>query len=66
MNNRRDLEASVKQTGNSPDRSLSTGVPRWVKVFGIIAIVLVLAFVILHLTGHGFGGHGMHGTEHVG
>ncbi len=24
--------------------------PRWVKVFGIIAIVLVLLFVILHFT----------------
>jgi hypothetical protein len=28
-----------------------------VKVFGIIVIVLVLAFVILHLAGGGFGGH---------
>ena len=33
--------------------------PRWVKVFGAIGIVLLVAFVILHLTGHGFGGqHG--------
>ncbi len=32
--------------------------PRWVKIFGIIAIVLVLLFVILHLTGHSPGGHG--------
>ena len=31
--------------------------PRWVKVFGIIVIVLILLFVILHLTGGGFGGH---------
>jgi hypothetical protein len=54
----------VKRTRDSHDRSLSTGAPRWVKGFGIIAIVLVLAFVILHLTGHGFGGHGMHGMEH--
>jgi hypothetical protein len=38
---------------------LGTGAPRWVKVFGIIAIVLVLLFVVLHLSGHGFGGHGM-------
>jgi hypothetical protein len=35
----------------------ATGAPRWVYVFGIIFIVLVLAFVILHLTGHGLGGH---------
>jgi hypothetical protein len=31
--------------------------PRWVYVFGIIAVVLVLLFVVLHLTGHGLGGH---------
>jgi hypothetical protein len=26
-------------------------------MFGIIALVLVLLFVILHLTGHSLGGH---------
>jgi hypothetical protein len=31
--------------------------PRWVWVFGIIAVILVVAFVLLHLTGHGMGGH---------
>ena len=31
--------------------------PRWVYVFGVIAVILVLAFVVLHLTGHGMGGH---------
>jgi hypothetical protein len=31
--------------------------PRWVKIFGIIAIVLILLFVILKLTGIG-GNHG--------
>ena len=40
--------------------------PRWVKVFGIVALVLVLAFAILHLMGGGFRGHGpaAHGTDH--
>ena len=33
------------------------GTPRWVKVFGIFALVLVLLFVILHLTGRGLGDH---------
>ena len=44
-----------------PDSRLSTGAPRWVKVFGIIAIVLVLLFVVLHLSGHGMNhmGHGV-------
>ena len=39
------------------------GIPRWVKVFGIIAIGLVLLFVIVVLTGVG----GPHGPgRHVG
>jgi hypothetical protein len=32
------------------------GTPRWVKVFGIITLVVVLLFVILKLAGG--GGHG--------
>jgi len=31
--------------------------PRWVKASGIITLLLILLFVILHLTGHGFGSH---------
>ena len=31
--------------------------PRWVKILGIVALVLVLLFGILHLTGFG-GNHG--------
>ncbi len=31
--------------------------PRWVKVSGIIFIILILLFVILHLAGGGMGGH---------
>jgi hypothetical protein len=44
------------ETGVGSDRE-STTTPRWVKVFGIIALVLVLLFVIMLLTGVG-GGHG--------
>jgi hypothetical protein len=45
---------------------VDTGTPRWVKVFGIIAIVLVLLLVIIHLTGHSPSGHTSHPslTEH--
>jgi hypothetical protein len=43
---------SHSDTGDEPP-----GTPRWVKVFGIIAIILILLFVILHLTGRGLGGH---------
>lgn len=41
-------------------RSLSgspPSTPRWVKVLAIIVLVLVAAFVILHLAGGGFGSH---------
>ena len=37
------------------DRSSPPSTPRWVKVSGIIVIVLILLFVILHLTGNAFG-----------
>jgi hypothetical protein len=37
-------------------RSIAT-TPRWVKVFGIIAVVLVLLFAVLHLTVNGLSDH---------
>jgi hypothetical protein len=39
------------------DGGSTSSAPRWVKVSGIITVVLVLLFVIMHLTGHGLGGH---------
>jgi hypothetical protein len=43
----------------SQDTDTRPGMPRWVKVFGIIVIVLVLLFVISMLAGvrHGPGMH---------
>ncbi|MBT2492898.1 hypothetical protein J7E96_31190 [Streptomyces sp. ISL-96] len=41
----------------SPDTGSGTGAPRWVKVFAIITVVVVVLFVILLLT-KGPGGHG--------
>ena len=35
-------------------------VPRWVKIFGVAGIVLIVLFIVLHVSGHGFGGHSMH------
>jgi len=43
-------------TGVGPDRESTTATPRWVKVFGIIALVVVLLFIILMFT-RGPGGH---------
>jgi hypothetical protein len=40
-----------------PPNSNNTGTPRWVKMFGLGALVLTL-FIILHLViGGGFHGH---------
>jgi hypothetical protein len=39
------------------DRQSLPGLPRWVKVSAIIAVLLVLAFVAVHLAGGGFRGH---------
>jgi hypothetical protein len=35
------------------------GMPRWLNVFGIIAIVVIVLFVILHFSFGGPMGHGM-------
>ena len=41
----------------SPDHDAeNAGTPRWVKAFGIIVLVLVLVFAVVHLTMGGLGG----------
>jgi len=49
----------MAQTPRDPGPGSARGTPRWVKVFGIIALVLVLVFVISLLAGvrHGPGLH---------
>jgi hypothetical protein len=42
-------------TDSGYDRGSTTGAPRWVQVFGIIVVALILLFVILQLTR--IGGH---------
>jgi hypothetical protein len=50
-------------TGDGPDRESVTTTPRWVKVFGVIAFVVVLLFVIALFTGgHGPGRHSSGGV----
>ena len=52
-------------TGVGPDRGSPPSTPRWVKVFAIIAIVLVLLFVILQVAGgdHGPSRHSPSGAD---
>jgi hypothetical protein len=40
-----------------PDDGDDTRTPRWVKVSGVIALVLIVLLVLMHLTGGGLGGH---------
>ena len=49
----------MPQTHTKPDPGPAPSTPGWVKVFGVIFAILVLLFVILHLTGNSLGG--MHG-----
>lgn len=44
-------------TGVVPGHGSIIRTARWVRVLGITAAILVLLFVILHLTGRGLGGH---------
>jgi hypothetical protein len=53
---------SQPHTKGNSDTPPST--PRWVKVFGAAVVILVVAVVILHLTGNSFG-PGMHGMPEM-
>lgn len=45
------------KTGEAPGRTPAAGMPRWVKVSGLIALVVVLLVVVMLLV-KGPGGHG--------
>ena len=51
----RRKQSENSNTGWQPGRETST--PHWVKVVGVIVILSVLIFLVLHLTGHGPGRH---------
>jgi hypothetical protein len=53
-----DLPPDPDPLGDARPRGGSkTNTPSWVYGFGVIAVVLVLLFVTLHVTGHSPGGH---------
>ena len=47
------------ESSNNPKRDDESPppTPGWVLAFGIIAIVLIVAFLVSHLAGGGFRGH---------
>ena len=51
------VDMSNNQRPPGLDRESIMAAPRWVKLFGIVAIIVTLLFVILDLTGGSVGGH---------
>ena len=48
----------MSQTQAEYNRKSTPGTPRWVKVFGLIALILIVILGILHFGGgHGPGSH---------
>ncbi len=56
------MNAPHPSDGNHDPRRYR-GTPRWVKAFAIVGAVLLLILIVLHITGHGFGGHSLHGVH---
>ncbi len=52
-----DYSGSNGYTGVGPGRGSTASTPRWVNVFAIIVLLLVVLFVIRHLIGGGLGRH---------
>lgn len=60
-------DGPVDDTAGNPDRESPPGTPRWVKVFGIVTVLVVVLIVVLLLAGGGSHGPGRHtgtGGEH--
>ena len=52
-----DLPDAGDDNGVRPTADRPPGTPRWVKVFAVVAIFVVLLVAIMLLTGHGPGRH---------
>ena len=50
----------MSQLSLQEKRKSSNSIPRWLKLAGIIFVVLILALVIMHITGNSLGGPGGH------
>lgn len=53
----------MTDSSSSPGAEEHVGTPRWVKAFGVVALVLVLLFLAVHLSGRGLGNHGPPGAH---
>lgn len=56
-----DANGYVSDSSDNADPRLvpssPPGTPRWVYIFGIIALLILLSVIALHLAGGGFRGH---------
>jgi hypothetical protein len=48
------MEAFIMRDGSKR----RAGMPRWLKICGLVAALLLVTFVALHLAGMGLSGHG--------
>ena len=55
----------MPQTDVGADSESAPATPLWVKVFGVLVIVLILLVGILHLTGHSPMSHMAHAPQGV-
>ena len=53
-----DSPSSPDTAGYGPGPTAHPGMPRWVKVFGIVAILVAAVFIALHIAGLSAHGHG--------
>ena len=53
-----DVRRPVAGDDGGPDHGGTVGAPRWVKVFGLVALALTVLVVVLLVAGGGPGGHG--------
>lgn len=53
-------QKEITRGDHSPRISSYPGIPRWLKLSAIVAIILILLFGILHLTANHNMGPGMH------
>ena len=52
---------SATGRGAPPEHEAAPGTPRWVIVFGVVALALVVVVVVVHLAGGGMGAMMNHG-----
>jgi len=48
----------MSQTHEDTEGGSAPSTPRWVKVFGIVVLLLILLYIVLHLAGLSPTGHG--------